>query len=276
MKFSLKTLAAAVVMAAAATGAQADIVTGSVAGNGELFFSIWDANGSYTRGLSTLIGTPTAAQTTAGYTSFEGALAATGNIDLSWAADAKLNTWLASADVATLKWSIVANDTQGANRLLTTYTAPEPVTTKSNNVIFAGSANVTQFLNAVNAIMPNTVGASVTTAAGTAAYAGNTSGTTPFSDTVAGKLNFSNAGSLANNSFASGLGFMRIDAAANNTSASLYNEYKEGSTAVNVWLDSSNTLHIAAVPVPEPESYAMLLAGLGMIGFMARRRNKSA
>jgi hypothetical protein len=24
--------------------------------------------------------------------------------------------------------------------------------------------------------------------------------------------------------------------------------------------------------VPEPETYAMLLAGLGMIGFMARRR----
>ncbi|MEG1118645.1 MAG: FxDxF family PEP-CTERM protein, partial [Janthinobacterium sp.] len=29
--------------------------------------------------------------------------------------------------------------------------------------------------------------------------------------------------------------------------------------------------------VPEPETYAMLLAGLGLVGFMARRRkNKSA
>ncbi|MEO6562755.1 MAG: FxDxF family PEP-CTERM protein, partial [Nitrosospira sp.] len=28
-------------------------------------------------------------------------------------------------------------------------------------------------------------------------------------------------------------------------------------------------------PVPEPEAYAMLLAGLGLVGFIARRR-KSA
>lgn len=29
-------------------------------------------------------------------------------------------------------------------------------------------------------------------------------------------------------------------------------------------------------PVPEPSVYAMLLAGLGVVGFMARRRNKGA
>jgi hypothetical protein len=31
-----------------------------------------------------------------------------------------------------------------------------------------------------------------------------------------------------------------------------------------------------AAPVPEPETYAMLLAGLGVIGFTARRRQKAA
>jgi len=30
--------------------------------------------------------------------------------------------------------------------------------------------------------------------------------------------------------------------------------------------------NIVATPVPEPETYAMLLAGLGVVGFLARRR----
>jgi hypothetical protein len=29
-------------------------------------------------------------------------------------------------------------------------------------------------------------------------------------------------------------------------------------------------------PVPEPESYAMLLAGLGLLGFVSRNRKKKA
>lgn len=259
MKFSLKTLAAAVVMAAAATGAQADIVTGA-AGNGELFFNIWDANGSYTRGLNVQINT------------FETGLAVAGNVDMMWASDNLLNNWLASADVATLKWNIVANDTQSANRLLTTYTVPEMAVTKANDVMRTAGGAVNTFLGNVNAAMPNVAGSSVAVDSGSAAYVGKTS----FKDTIGGNLNFSNAGTLANDSFASGLGFMRIDALATGTAKSVYNEYMEGTTAVNVWLDSANTLHIGAVAaVPEPSEYAMLLAGLGMIGFMARRNKRA-
>ncbi len=35
------------------------------------------------------------------------------------------------------------------------------------------------------------------------------------------------------------------------------------------------TMSAVAAPVPEPETYAMMLAGLGLMGFMARRRKQA-
>lgn len=37
----------------------------------------------------------------------------------------------------------------------------------------------------------------------------------------------------------------------------------------------SQTITLAAAPVPEPETYAMLMAGLGLMGFVARKRRKN-
>ena len=39
-----------------------------------------------------------------------------------------------------------------------------------------------------------------------------------------------------------------------------------------VWPTADNLILASAAPVPEPETYAMLLAGLGALAFMARRR----
>lgn len=37
-------------------------------------------------------------------------------------------------------------------------------------------------------------------------------------------------------------------------------------------LDNVGNLTVAIAPIPEPETYAMLLAGLGLLGVAARRR----
>lgn len=52
----------------------------------------------------------------------------------------------------------------------------------------------------------------------------------------------------------------------------------------NVWLDddlnnswnqsSDFSFTVSTAPVPEPETYAMLLAGLGLLGFTARSQEK--
>jgi len=52
-----------------------------------------------------------------------------------------------------------------------------------------------------------------------------------------------------------------------------YND-SAGSLSYGDWDDF--VIGVNAAPIPEPEAYAMLLAGLGLLGFMARRRKESA
>ncbi|MBW8328612.1 MAG: PEP-CTERM sorting domain-containing protein [Thiobacillus sp.] len=249
MKFKLIALAAML----AAGSANAAIDAGAN-GNGELFFSIWDGNSSYSRDLNVTID------------AFQTTLAVGGAIDLSWTADANFTSFLAGVtDTSALKWNVVANDNYGDRRLLTTYTLPEKSPTKANDVIRSATLSVQSYVVNVNSALAGADSVAVTSAS--AAWAGKSS----FKDTVGGFLNFSNAGTLANNSYANGLGFMRIDAKSGGILNSFYNEYLDG-TAVNVYLDASNALHIAAAPVPEADTYALMLAGLGLVGFMARRR----
>jgi len=52
-------------------------------------------------------------------------------------------------------------------------------------------------------------------------------------------------------------------------------DYRLIVTGVNSAAQASYSGNVAITPVPEPESYALLLAGLGAVGFVARRRQAS-
>jgi hypothetical protein len=64
-------------------------------------------------------------------------------------------------------------------------------------------------------------------------------------------------------------------AVANSNSLLSTSGYLDASLGANAWADSYAYTYVSGVP--EPETYAMMLAGLGLVGTMARRRtSKSA
>ena len=172
------------------------------------------------------------------------------------------------SDVNALKWNIVATDTSGARRTLVTYTLPEDTTPITNDNGRGMALSIQGKINGINTgLGANDSAIFLSSDAG---YTGNEAS---FGSTLTTKLGFESAGTLANASYASGLGFMRVDSAAIGSSAGVLNEYYDDTLAVNAWMDSSNTLHIGvAAPVPEADTYALMLAGLGLLGYVARRR----
>lgn len=273
MKFSLKTLAAAVVMAAAASSSFAAIDNGA-GGNGELFLSVWNDNGSYTRDLGITINDMTGtASTTIGATSL---LGQAGLMDLVFAADSTFTSYLSSvgaANFGSLKFSVVSTDINGTQRQLTTFSTL-PAATMDTATAKAGLLAVSTYLNEVNPLLGDAQSMVFTN--GSAAWAG----VAAFGDNLGGVSNFSNAGTLvANNSAANGLNFQRL-VISNPAGVVSYNPLADAATdptaPVKVWFDASNALHIAAVTaVPEPGEYAMLLAGLGMLAAVARRNKRA-
>jgi hypothetical protein len=62
--------------------------------------------------------------------------------------------------------------------------------------------------------------------------------------------------------------------AANNNYKLFFGSIGAGLPGMSAGLQLDNVSVTAVTPVPEPESYAMLMAGLGVLGFMSRRRQQ--
>jgi hypothetical protein len=126
------------------------------------------------------------------------------------------------------------------------------------------------------------------------AYVGASATATPTSFLAAissGTFGIAADGVLTNTGLAIGAGAVQLqngsdyaEYSGTRAGATNFAAYKATVSDVSKWTDlgdgsyAANTPNLTAFtisPVPEPESYAMLLAGLGLMATIARRRNKT-
>lgn len=255
MNFKIKAVVAAVAFAAAAHAGAATIDNGA-GGNGGLFFNVWDSTGSYTLNLGINLN------------SFETLAAGASFAPMTWAADSTLSNWIAGK--TSYNWNISAVDFQGAVRVLETTTASAANAPKASNIVKTAASQTNALATAIDLKLATANSATYSTT--DAGYVGKSAG--GFA-TINSNIGFVSAalGTAANNSFATGLVFEEALGNATGTTKIPY-ALLGNANGPHAWFDANNTLHIAAA-VPEPETYAMFLAGLGLMGAVARRRNRA-
>lgn len=289
MKFQLKLLALATLGLAATVPAHAGIAN-NASGNGELFLSVWDNNGTindttddrgYTRDLGSVLSTNWSS--TANTPVFNAAANTAGTIR-TYATDAGFSTWLgAASSLSNLKWNVFGGDSLGADKYLTTISA-FPAATDQAALHNWGTAADT-YLAAVNALTGNTatsVNSSVATIPSNGnAFAGGGAWGSNVGNAAAYGLN--NAGSIGDqlafwafyetSTTSGGVNTFQF-ASLNDNGASLHNN------APATWsLDSTGTLTYsvaAAAPATVPVPAAVWLLGSGLIGMVGVARRKPA
>lgn len=263
----LKLLAAALALAAAGSANAA--MDNSVSGNGSLFLGVIDLTGQVSAAFDLGISMDSFLPGSTSYMSWDLSAANYGSAWTSFATAAGVN-------LADAKYLIGAMDSFGSaagdDRYLSTSVA---------NMALAGSqpsnsqllqwAGVDLFVNASNALGTHPTeanGANFATANDGNAYLSTANG---FSN---GKWKGSQSPFVAWGDVNTALEFYSF---ATNSGSGLakttivsYNDF-----AQDFYLNSATgtlTYGVLAAPVPEAETWAMLLAGLGMVGMIARRR----
>jgi len=279
MKLKSKLMAAAIALVAASS-ANATITFGA---NGELFFTVYDRGANlsdvsddraYVRDLGEFMGsfgvindwaTTATSPVLAANKQFPGVQ---GTIDqppsvFTIGADSNLQSFLSgTTDASRLQWNIVAGDNSGVRRLLTT----------SNNILSTEAPTYAEYRTTVSRIgtylpFPNNNGIVEN---GSVLLSGSTAGIDLWGDAFAASAKFTNTAGIGDQ-----LGFYLLSetvSTGSTTTRATIQQYMGQGEGTYWHLSSAGNLTYNVAAVPEPSEYALMLAGLGMIGFMARRR----
>jgi hypothetical protein len=274
---------AAMGMSAAASAA----IDGS-SSNGEFVFSAFDtvAGVGYTyelddAGFDSLFGSDVRMNSLIGSTNTPTAVGFTLTQNVSGVvfdyALPSFTDFVSGANMTTVKWNLAAADTSGLRRIIQTVTSAPVSAPYTNAKLNESAASFSQYADAVNAkgtLATGADGFALTLPTDLTAYAGNA----PTMGVDFGTKGYANAGGLNDvlDIYVFGGTSSSSSSKADALYSALLDQTGNGLTAkVYMADDGMYHLQLAVAAVPEPSTYAMLLAGLGMLGFAARRARRS-
>lgn len=280
MNFKLKALVAAVVLSAAATSANAAISGGTSNGNSELVFSAWDsvAGVGYTydlnwsKFLNDFVGIDQATTVPGNAALAANAVVQSSMIGAGGVIFDDVLTGFNLAGSSNVQWNLGAWDNNGRTRLLMTQGDAGLPFASTNNQVKAAVTGINNYASQANSLVTvpaeDTFNTSVV--ADGSAYAGNLGN---------GWLN----NTVDTTNVLGGTSFMyflapttQASSAAQALQQQLFSFDGKAIVAKTYLQNDQWRLQVAAVQaVPEPETNAMMLAGLGLMGFIARRRRNN-
>lgn len=274
-----KQLILALLGLAVAGGANAASIAGSATGSGNLFFTAYDDNGTtdttddraYVRNLSSLVSGGSLSDWASVTTNPTATLAADkqafGTI-YSVAADAVLSSFLSGSTASSnIQWNIAALDSNGTDRILTTVNGNISAGQTPNYTNFRNWATTGDiYLAAVNPALA---------ASNSAVLNGASASISKWGNNMGGRTSFNTAAGLGGS-----LNMYLLSekaASGSTTTLATVQQYTADGVEAMQWNLSTNGLLTygaapVTAPVPEPETYAMLLAGLGLMAGISRRR----